>query len=225
MQSAVGSVATSVPQIEDYVPLNCTFGLVRFCVGFKRSLSCSSSPFTLSALVSDEIQDLPGPLGDAIESHIGELASLPGSVRSLSTGVMGCLIAGALSIMLLLLLSCSVAYACPASISRMVQKVSARKQMLFHLGVGMVCCSPYVALVAVQHNVIRALGKLPAWVQAEAGEVFGVSIGTMASVLVFAALVAVLVGWSRVQRDSEASVNRPLAYALSRVTGTRRAAA
>lgn len=207
-----------MPQLEDYVPLNCSFGLTQFCVGFKRSLFCSSSPFTLSALVPDEIRNLPRPLGDAIEARIGELAVLPSNVRDLSTGVIICLIVGALAMVALLLLSCSIAYACPASIGRAVQKVSTRKQMLIHFCVGMLCCSPYVALVAVQDDVIRPAQKLPAWVQAEAGEVFRVSIATLTFAVVFAALVAVLAGWTRVQRNREASVNSPSTHALTHVT-------
>jgi hypothetical protein len=79
VQSAVSSAATALPQLEDHVPLNCSFGIIRFCIGFRHSLSCSGWPFTLSALLPDELQDLPGPLGNTLQAAIQELSPLPGS--------------------------------------------------------------------------------------------------------------------------------------------------
>lgn len=92
--------------------------------------------------------------------------------------------------------------------------------MLIHFGLGMVCCSPYLALVTVQHDVVVAVEELPTWVQVEAGAVFSVSIGTAVCAILFAALSVVLAGWSRVHWGREASMNRRSTYALSGVTRT-----
>lgn len=192
VQSAVSSAAAALPQLEDHMPLNCSFGIIQFCVGFQHSLFCSGSHFTLSALLPDELQNLPGPLEDAIQARIQELSPLPGSLGNLSKGLEGCLIAGFVSMPLLLVLSCCVAFGCPGYIARITQKLSTKKQMLLHLGVGLVCCLPYVILVAVQRNVMAAVEKLPVWVEAEAGEVFSMSVGTLVSAVVFAVMAAVL---------------------------------
>ncbi|EOA82637.1 uncharacterized protein SETTUDRAFT_22614 [Exserohilum turcica Et28A] len=164
-QSSASSAATSLPQIEDYVPLNCSFGMIRFCVGFKQGRSCSSSRLTVSALVLNKVQDLPGPLKDVIQARVEVLSSLPSSLDSLPTAVIGCLLTGSLSFITLLLLSCCVAYGHSTHLASIIQKIGTTKQMMVHFGIGLACCVPYVVLVAVQHNVTKALEQLPAWVE------------------------------------------------------------
>lgn len=219
VQSAVSSVATALPQLEDHVPLNCSFGITQFCVGFRHSLSCSGWPLTLSALLPDELEDLPAPLEDAIQAGIQELSPLPGSLGNLPEIVIGSLIAGAVSMPLLLVLSCFVAFGWPSCIAKITQKLSTNTQILLHFGVGLVCCLPYVVLVAVQRKVMAAVEKLPAWVQAKAGEVFGLSVGVLVCAVVFAVLAAVLSGWHCSQSSREVGESRNW-YHLGAVTQT-----
>ncbi|EMD85624.1 hypothetical protein COCHEDRAFT_1161051 [Bipolaris maydis C5] len=217
-QSAVSSAVTSLPQIEDYVPFNCSFGMIVFCVGFKHSRSCSSSQLTISAFVLDKIQDLPNPLRDSIQARVKDLSSLPGSLDSLPTAVLGCLIAGSLSFITLLLLSYCVAYGHPTRFATVIQKIGARTQTMVHFGVGLICCVPYVVLVAMQHSVTRAVEKLPAWVEIEAGKIFGISIGAMVFAIMFAAFLAILSCCIRAQSIREVSRIGPSTHSPADVT-------
>jgi hypothetical protein len=221
MQRAVSSAEASLPQIKDYMPLNCSIGITRFCAGFTHRQSCSSSRLTLSALVPKETQNLPGPLRDAIQARSEELSQLSDSLSHLPSAVVSCLIAGSLSMIILLLLFYCVAYGFPSCISRICQRSSTRKQVLLHLSVNLVCCLPYLALVVVQYDAIKAVDELSAWVKVEVGDIFGVGIAVMSSAVVFAALSAILLGCIRAQNIAEISRTRPSMYPLTDFTRRR----
>lgn len=194
--------------------------MIVFCVGFKHSRSCSSSQLTISAFVLDKIQDLPNPLRDSIQARVKDLSSLPGSLDSLPTAVLDCLIAGSLSFITLLLLSYCVAYGYPNRFASIVRNIDARTQTMVHLGVGFICCAPYVVLVAMQHSVTRAVEKLPAWVEIEAGKIFGISIAAMVFAIIFAAFLAIFSCYIRAQSIREMSRIGPSAHSLADVTGS-----
>jgi hypothetical protein len=100
-----------LPQIEDYVPVNCTFSLKCFCVGYlyAQDLLCSDSLFDISALLPDTIQDLLAPLEAAFRERIGDLSPLADHLSRLPTSVLTCLLIGICSIILVLGVFCYLA--------------------------------------------------------------------------------------------------------------------
>lgn len=217
IQSTVSSAAVSLLQIGEYVPVNCSFGIIQFCVGFNHGQSCSSSRLTVSEFVQGKIQDLPSPLRDSIQARVKDLSSLPHSLDSLPTAVLGCLIAGPLSFITLLLLSCCVAYGYPTHFADIIERIGARKQVMIHFGVGLVFCVPYVVLVAMQRKVIQDVEQLSAWVEIEVGRIFGTSIGAMVFAITLDAFLAILSGCIRAQRTRGVSRTRPSIYPLAAV--------
>jgi hypothetical protein len=114
VESALSSAVAAGPkllQIEDYVSVNCTFGLKRFCVGYlyAQDLLCSDSPFDISALLLDTIQDLLAPLEAAFCEWIGDLSLLADYLSRLPTLVLTCLLIGICSTILALGVFCYLA--------------------------------------------------------------------------------------------------------------------
>jgi hypothetical protein len=176
-----------IPEIEDYVPLNCTFGIRQFCVGYRheRIPACSDSPFDISALLPDKTLALPGLIEDALKDRIGELYPLVHKLSSLPTSVSICLIAGTINTMLALGL-----FSCLACDNRISRKAGLKTRVLIYLSMAMACCAPYLALALIQSKVVEEAESLPAWVRVEQGDIFGYSIGLLVCALVFAALSA-----------------------------------
>lgn len=104
---------------------------------------------------------MPIPLKDDIQARVKDLSLLLANLNSLPTAVLGCLIAGFLLFIILLLLSYCVAYRYPTRFASIVQNISTRKQTMFHFGVGLLYCVPYILLVVVQHSVTRTIEQLP----------------------------------------------------------------
>jgi hypothetical protein len=194
VESAISSAAAALPQLEDYVPLNCSFGMRQFCVGYRgqQGLSCSSSAFDVSDLLPDRIQDLPAPVEDAFRERIADLSPLANHLSSLSTSVLVCLIVGSMMMIFMLALSCCLAHAWPSCVASISPKVGTKTRVLVHLAVSMLCSAPYLALVLLQSKVVREAKGLPGWVEVKQGEVFGLSVGILVCAAVFVALSVVV---------------------------------
>lgn len=188
VQSAVSSAAASLPQIEDYLPLNCTIGTEQFCVGYRntQNLSCSHSPFELSALLPDAVQDLPGPVEDALRERMGDLLPLADDLSNLTASLNTCLIVGLISIIFVAVFACCLV--CDTWISRKMGTVA---RLLIYLCVAVVCCAPYSALVTLHVKVMKGAQRLPVWVEVQKGEVMGLSIGLLVCAVIFVVLAAV----------------------------------
>jgi hypothetical protein len=176
-----------IPEIEDYVPLNCSFGIRQFCVSYRheRSPACSDSPFDISALLPDKALALPGLIEDALRDRIGELYPLVDKLSSLPTSVSICLIVGNINTMLALGL-----FGCLACDNRISRKTGLKARVLIYISMAMACCAPYLALALIQSKVVKEAESLPAWVKVEQGDMFGYSIVLLVCALVFAALSA-----------------------------------
>lgn len=188
MESAISSAAASLPQIEDYVPLNCSFGIKQYCVGYinKENLTCSDTPFDISALLPVEIQALPGPVEDVVRERIGDLSPLAGDLSSLPGAVKICLIVGFICSSLVLGLFCY-----PAFYDSISQKASRNVRVLIYLSMALACCAPYFVLILLQTKVVNEAKKLPAWVGVEEGEIIRLSSGLLVCAVVLVPLAAV----------------------------------
>jgi hypothetical protein len=198
VESAIGSAVASLPklpelQLDDYLPLNCSFGIHQFCVGYRhqQSLSCSSSRFDLAALLPDEIHALPGAVEDALQERIGDLSPLAGDLSSLPTAVLFCVSTGTFCMMVAILVTSCLAF--DNSISR---KAGAKARVLVHICMFVACSAPYLTLTLLQKNAMDEAGKLPAWVAVERGELFGHSVGLLVCAALFMVLSAI-VTWEK----------------------------
>jgi hypothetical protein len=198
VESALSSAVAAVPklqQIEDYVPLNCTFGLKRFCVGYlhAQDLSCSDSPFDISALLPDTIQDLPAPLEAAFRERIGDLSPLADHLSRLPTSVLTCLLIGICSTILALGVFCYLAKVSYGQQAGTARKLGRVWRIVIHLIMATVCCTPYLTLILLQHTVIEEARGIHDWVEVKEGAIFGLSIGLFVCTVIFVALSAICV--------------------------------
>jgi hypothetical protein len=196
VESALSSAVAAVPelpQIEDYVPVNCTFGTRQFCVGYLHTpdLSCSDSPFDISALLPDTIQDLSAPLEAAFRKRMGDLSPLADRLSRLPTSVVICLVTGLLSMMLMLGASLYLAYGNHGQRVGTSRKLGRMWHVVVHLIMATACCAVYLPLILLQRTVIEEAKGLPSWVEAEEGAAFGLSIGLFVCAAVFVALSAI----------------------------------
>jgi hypothetical protein len=193
IETALGSAVEALPeslQIENYTPENCTFGIHSFCVGYKNApnLACSNSPFDISALLPEKIQDLPAPFEEAVRKIIADLSPLADGVSKLPMSILSCSIAGNVLIMLMVLVT--------EYLTQDSQKVGDNRRfglmarMLTNVIMTTICCAPYLAMVLLQARVFEDIKGLPDWVEAERGEVFGLSIGLTIFTAAVAALLA-----------------------------------
>jgi hypothetical protein len=192
VESAISSVVASlpeVPNIENYVPMNCSFGTREFCIGYrhKQSLSCSDSLFNISVLLPDEIKALPDSVEDALRQRIGDLSPLADSFKSLRTSILICTLAGLFMMLLLVLLRIPQFY-------NWIHKkfsLSFKTRVIILLFMAPACCAPYFALAILHRQVVKTAEKLPDWVAVEKGEVFEYSIGlVVCAVLLLVILLA-----------------------------------
>jgi hypothetical protein len=188
--------------------MNCSIGTEQFCVGFRnrQNLSCSYSPFGISALLPEAIEDLPGPVEDALRERMDDLSPLAGDLSSLPQSIDICIIVGTLAMSLVLVLS---TYLLWDSCTR--RNVGIKTRWLAYLAMAVLCCSPYLALVVSQSKVIKEAQGLPSWVEVQKGEVMGLSIGLLVCAAIFVALSAVVssqvvVNWIRNGLDVRGNV-------------------
>jgi hypothetical protein len=190
VQSSISSAVASLPEapeIEDYFPLNCSFGIRQFCVGYRheQSLSCSDSPFKISTLLPDEIESLPSLVEDALRERIGELYPLAHDLNSLPTSILICLIIGSITMILALGVS-----SCLAFDNRISRKAGPKARIVIYFFMAVACCVPYLALALIQNKVMRKAKGLPNWVAVEQGDIFGYSIGLFVCAAIFVPLSA-----------------------------------
>jgi hypothetical protein len=222
VESALSSAVAALPelpQIEDYVPVNCTFGIHQFCVGclHAQDASCSDSPFDISALLPDAIQDLPAPLVAAFRELIDGLSPLADRLSRLPTLVGVCLILGLSCMMILLGVFCYQAYVnyCTAQGPGHVWHV------VIYLIMATVCCAPYLTLILLQRTAVKDAMGFPDWVEVQAGAAFGLSIGILVCTVVFVALSAICLSPKVVSRLRAAAVVRKGNHALRNLKSSK----
>ncbi|CAE7016065.1 hypothetical protein PTNB73_01358 [Pyrenophora teres f. teres] len=178
-ESAISSAAATVQNIEEHVPQNCSLGTKRFCIGYKQDVNCSDLPLNLSSLLPEGVQELPGPVQDALRDRAEALSQLAeSSTRFLAFSVPSTLISG-----LVLMV-----------IARVFGKLKAVPRALALLGLGLVCCSPFVLLGVILDTFRRVADELPSWVGVEIGEACGLGFAALACALVLTFIFAAAPG-------------------------------
>jgi hypothetical protein len=204
VESALSSAVAAVPelpQIEDYVPVNCTFGMYHFCVGYlhAQDLSCSDSPFDISALLPETMQNFPAPLEAAFHEQIGDLSPLADSIGRLPRLVV-CLRLGLSAMMSMLGVSYYLAYSSYGRGFGASQKLGHISHMVMHLIIATICCAPYVTLMLLQRTVLEKAKANHDWMEVKEGGIFGLSIGLFVCAAIFVALSATFSSPSVVKR-------------------------
>jgi len=54
VQSAAQSAVTSISNLEDILPLNCSIGVKEYCLGYVQKIACYALPLNISRLIPDE---------------------------------------------------------------------------------------------------------------------------------------------------------------------------
>ncbi|KAI0571181.1 hypothetical protein Alg130_10974 [Pyrenophora tritici-repentis] len=190
-ESAISSAAATVQSIEEHVPRNCSLGTKRFCIGYKQDVNCSKLPLNLSNLLPDGVQELPGPVRDAIHDRAEALSQLvESSTRFPAFSVPETLISGLVLMSIVTTLSLSLAFGRPQVMTRVFGKLKAVPRVLALLALGLVCCSPIVLLVVILDTILTAADELPSWVGVEIGEACGLSFAVLACALVLTFIFA-----------------------------------
>jgi hypothetical protein len=190
-ESAVSSAAATIQSVEEYVPRNCSLGTKRFCVGYKQDVNCSELPLNLSSLLPESLQELPGPVQDAIRDRADALSQLAeSSTRFPAFSVPDTMISGLVLMAIVATLSLSLALGRPRVLTRVFGKLKTVPRALALLAFGLVCCSPFVLLGVILGTILRAADELPSWVEVERGEACGLSFAALACALVLAFIFA-----------------------------------
>jgi hypothetical protein len=170
-ESAISSAAATVQSIEDYVPRNCSLGTKRFCIGYKQDVNCSGLPLNLTSLLPVSLQELPGPVENAIRDRVETLSQLAdSSTRFSAFSVSATLISGLVLMIMVVVLALSLSLGRPQVITGVFGKLRVVSRALALLTLGLVCCFPFVLLAVILHTVLKAARGLPSWVEVKTGE-------------------------------------------------------
>jgi hypothetical protein len=178
------AAAALTEEIEERIPRNCSLGTKRFCIGYRHESNCTDLPFNISSLLPGIVEDLPGPVEDAIRERIGALAPLAESLTTVpALYVPQSLISGLVLMVAVTVLSVCVAFGWPLCVAAMLQGLSVGLRTLALLALAVVCCSPFIVLASVLHTVLRAADGLPSWVGVDRGGACGFCFGALACAL------------------------------------------
>jgi hypothetical protein len=173
------------------VPWNCSLGTKRFCVGYKQDVNCSELPLNLSSLLPESLQELPGPVQNAIRDRAEDLSQLAeSSTRFPAFSVSAALISGLVLMIIVAALPLSLAFGWPQVITRVFGKLKALPRALALLALGLVCCSPFVLLGVILDTILGAADELPSWVEVKTGEACGVGFAALACALALTFIIA-----------------------------------
>jgi hypothetical protein len=190
-ESAISSAAATVQSIEDYVPRNCSLGTKRFCIGYKQDVNCSGLPLNLTSLLPVSLQELPGPVENAIRDRVETLSQLAdSSTRFSAFSVSATLISGLVLMIMVVVLALSLSLGRPQVITGVFGKLRVVSRALALLTLGLVCCFPFVLLAVILHTVLKAARGLPSWVEVKTGEACGLGFGALACALVLPFVLA-----------------------------------
>ena len=205
-QSAISSVATSLQDMEERLPRNCSLGTKRFCIGYEHESSCSDLPLNLSGLLPASVHDLPAPVEDAIRDRAEALSRLAGTSSKLpAVFVPGTLISGLVSMSAIAVLSLCLAFRWLPCATKILSKLNVWLRALALLSLGLACCSPLILLALFLDTILRAADELPSWVEVERGEACVFCYGGLACALVLTLLVTAspAIGTHAPRKESE----------------------
>jgi hypothetical protein len=196
VESAVSSAIASSPNLDDFVPSNCSFGMEQFCLNFnstKQDTICIRSSFEPLKLLPESVRGLPEPLQLAIEKYLEAFNPVTDKLRSLPAQAKAWLISGTISVTLLLILGLVILYVFhlkPLSLVATWCRNRASVTLVVCFTLGVISCLPYVLLVHVQHKVYSVAASISDWVDVEKGQILGLSIGILSCGLSFSVLLA-----------------------------------
>lgn len=204
-QSAVSSVATSLQDMEERLPRNCSLGTKRFCIGYEHESNCSDLPLNLSGLLPASVHDLPAPVEDAIRDRAEALSRLAGTSSKLpAVFVPGTLISGLVSMSAIAVLSLCLAFRW-LPCATILSKLNVWLRALALLSLGLACCSPLILPALFLDTILRAADELPSWVEVERGGACVFCYGGLACALVLTLLVTAspAIGTHAPRKESE----------------------
>lgn len=192
-EGAISSAAATLQSIEEHVPRNCSLGTKRFCIGYKQDVSCSDLPLNLTSLLPGSVRELPQAVQDAIRDRATALSQLvETSTKFPALSVPATLISGLILMSIAAALSLSLALGWPPYCTIALGKLSSVPiaQALLALGLGLVCCCPFLLLGVILNTILTAADELPSWVRVERGEACGLGFAALACALVLALVFA-----------------------------------
>jgi len=177
VQSVAGSIATAIPGgLQAILPKNCTIGTSMYCVGFDDHVSCNDLPFRISSIIPPEVGKLL-----AGSFHIEELETAIAKITE--PYIRWSLILGlgwkAVAILVFL---CYIYWI--SSLNGTAVKALWTVVHLF----GFLSCAPFVVLVVILSVLRSKADQLPPWIQAQQGNVYGLSIGCCCSALIMSVI-------------------------------------
>lgn len=194
IQEAIGSIATPIQGIEEYLPRNLSIGVSQVCIGTQKNVSCPTLPFDVSTLVVSGIQSIPEPIKHEVESvlgiGLGPLQYLADQLPKIIAGIRGCLVAGSVLLLTLAVLFVCLLFRGRFCLGIVLQHIAGWSKVLLVLIYGSLCCVPLILLASLLHIFQANIGVLPPWIEADIGEVGKLCFGSLASALVLVVLTS-----------------------------------
>jgi hypothetical protein len=179
IKSVAGAIATAIPEgITQIVPQNCTIGIKQFCIGFNKDIECHNMPVTLSKIIPSEVKDLLRLPFDGVDSFDAALS------RITSPFIQYTLIAGLVVVLIITCIFISLLYGWFSLLSCGVN--SAALGAVIYLILGLLSCIPFIIPTVSLHAVRSRTEGLPAWIQMQQGDLYGLCIGCILSAITVA---------------------------------------
>lgn len=96
VQSAAQSAVTSISNLKDILPLDCSIGVREYCVGYAQKTTCYTLPLNISKLIPDEALTL-------IQDQISQLRTLDTTLKFVSPSYLQLPLAIGLILLILIL--------------------------------------------------------------------------------------------------------------------------
>lgn len=193
VDGALGALAASVREIEERLPKSCSIGTQRACIGYTDNTTCFQLPLNLSSLIMEVSAPSSGPVARTVQrlliDRVEQLQPLADRLSDVTSYFQRILFAG-----LILSAISTIVFVCVCRHDWWQAKGSTlhswgRMGMLIALGI--VCCAPFTALVALFLLLRARQDTLPSWVEAASGQVSSLCLGALACVLLMVTLTAV----------------------------------
>lgn len=200
MESALDAFSTSIQDIEQRLPRNCTIGTRRACVRYLQNTTCFDTPLNLSSLFSSVTFESSGTsvgiLDEFVSDAVAQLQPLAGRLSGVSLHFQRLLMVGSL-------LTAAWAFVCTYLFHFFTPnagKISSHSLMVILSLAGVTCCAPFLALVVLLSLLRAQETNLPYWMEATSGSVSDLCSGVLACAVIMVLLTVIILTLSRRSR-------------------------